>query len=163
MRFAVIATGPSLTDEQVQAVRHLPCVAVSNAYLKAPWALALASADLRWWNHYQPDFEGRRFAVADVPGTEKVGLVSGSNSGLLGMEVAVQLGATSLLLLGFDMHGDHFFGKHETPLKNTDRLGYERFKRQFSGFKKIPVVNCTPGTALDCFPKMDLACALNSP
>lgn len=163
MRFAVIATGPSLTDAQVQAVRHLPCVAVSNAYLKAPWAVALASADLRWWLHYRPEFAGRRFSVSTVPDAERVDLVSGSNSGLLGMEVAVLLGATSLLLLGFDMKGDHFFGPHPVGLKNTDRVGFERFKRQFSGFKKVPVVNCTPGSALDCFPKMDLACALNSP
>jgi hypothetical protein len=162
MRFAVIATGPSLTDAQVQAVRHLPCVAVSNAYEKAPWALALASADLRWWNHYRPDFAGRRFSVSHVPDAERVDLVSGSNSGLLGLEVAVRLGATSILLLGFDMHGSHYFGPHQ-GLKNTDRIGFERFKRQLGGFKKVPVVNCTPGSALECFPKMDLACALKLP
>lgn len=167
MRFAVIATGPSLTDDQVQAVRHLPCVAVSNAYEKAPWALALASADLRWWNRYRPDFAGRRFSVSHVSDTERVDLVSGSNSGLLGLEVAVLLGATSILLLGFDMHGTHFFGPHvgdrDHPLKNSGRSDFDRFKRQLSGFKKVPVVNCTPGSALECFPKMDLACALKLP
>lgn len=162
-RFVVIATGPSLTDEQVQAVRHLPCVAVSNAYLKAPWAVALASADKRWWVHYQPEFEGPKYSVAVVSGTEQVKLVSGSNSGLLGMEVAVMLGATSLLLLGFDMHGTHFFGKHPTPLKNTEPHRFEQFKRQIAGFRKVPVINCTPNSALDCFPKMDLQCALKSP
>src|SRR5688572_270916 len=105
MRYAVIATGPSLTDEQIGMVAHLPCVAVSNAYQRVPNAVALCSADKRWWSHYKPEFEGLKFSVSVVPGVEKVDLVSGSNSGLLGMEVAVQLGATSLVLLGFDMHG----------------------------------------------------------
>ena len=119
MKFVVIATGPSLTDEQVNACRHMPCVAVSNAYEKAPWAMALVSSDKRWWSHYKPEFDGLKFSVSVVPGVEKVDLVSGSNSGLLGMEVAVQLGATSLVLLGFDMHGSHYFGPHPKPLKNT--------------------------------------------
>lgn len=163
MRFAVIATGQSLTDEQVNAVRHMPCIAVSNAYEKAPWAMAMVSADKRWWLHYKPEFEGRKFSVADVPGVDKVGLVAGSNSGLLGLEVAVMLGATSIILLGFDMHGTHYFGPHNGGLRNTPAHRFDQFKQQFRGWKKVPVINCTPNSALDAFPKMDLQCALNLP
>lgn len=163
MKYVVIATGPSLTDEQVNAVRHIPCVAVSNAYEKAPWAKALVSADRKWWNHYKPEFEGLKFSVASVPDVEQVRLVSGSNSGLLGMEVAVKLGATSIILLGFDMHGSHYFGKHPQPLRNTEPHRFEQFKIQFRDFRKVPVINCTPGSSLECYPKMSLECALNSP
>ena len=168
MRFAVIATGQSLTDEQVQAVRSLPCVAVSNAYEKAPWAMALASSDRGWWRHYKPDFKGLKFSVgqvleSEVAGVERIGLIAGSNSGLLGMEVAVHLGATSLILLGFDMKGTHYFGPHQGSLRNTTAHRFEAFKRDLANFKKVPVINCTPDSALECFPKMDLACALRLP
>ena len=163
MKYVVIATGPSLTDEQVSMVRHFPCVAVSNAYEKAPWAEALVSADKRWWNHYKPEFSGKRYSVSVVPDAEQVKLSGGSNSGLLGLEVAVMLGATSIILIGFDMHGSHYFGPHPKPLKNTEPHRFQAFKDQFRAFTKVPVVNCTPGSSLDCFPKMELACALCLP
>lgn len=163
MKFVVIATGPSLTDEQIGMVSHLPCIAVSNAYKRVPNAVALVSADKRWWSHYAPEFEGPKYSVSTVAHVEKIPLVSGSNSGLLGMEVAVKLGATSIILLGFDMHGSHYFGPHPTPLKNTDAHGFQRFKDQFATFRKVPVYNCTPGSQLDCFPKMELSCALSLP
>lgn len=163
MRFAVIATGQSLTDDQVQAVRHIPCVAVSNAYEKAPWAMAMVSADKRWWLHYQPKFDGLKYSLAEVPGVERVkDLMMGSNSGLLGMEVAVKLGATSIILLGFDMHGTHYFGPHQ-QLRNTQPNRFDQFKKQFAAFNKVPVYNCTPDSALHCFPRMTLECALNLP
>lgn len=163
MRFAVIATGQSLTDDQVEQVRHLPTVAVSNAYEKAPWAIALVSADKKWWLHYKPDFHGLKFSLADVPDVEKLPLTMGSNSGLLGLEVAVKLGATSIILLGFDMHGTHYFGPHPTPMRNTIPRRFDAFKQQFAAFKKVPVYNCTPGSALTCFPMLSIQCALSLP
>lgn len=163
MRFAVIATGQSLTDDQIDQVQHLPCVAVSNAYERVPNAIALVSADRKWWEHYRPAFEGRKFSLAKVPDVEQLSLTMGSNSGLLGMEVAVMLGATSIILLGFDMHGTHYFGPHAQPLRNTTEHRFNAFKQQFSGFKKVPVFNCTPGSALTCFPMLSIQCALSLP
>lgn len=163
MRFAVIATGQSLTDDQIEQVRKLPTVAVSNAYEKAPWAVALVSADRKWWEQYKPDFEGRKFSLAKVPDVEQLSLTMGSNSGLLGMEVAVMLGATSIILLGFDMHGTHYFGPHPSPMRNTTEHRFSAFKQQFAGFKKVPVYNCTPGSHLTCFPMLSIQCALSLP
>lgn len=163
MRFAVIATGQSLTDDQIEQVQHLPCVAVSNAYHRVPNAVALVSADRKWWEHYKPDFEGQKYSLAKVPDVEQLTLTMGSNSGLLGMEVAVMLGATSIILLGFDMHGTHYFGPHPSPMRNTTEHRFNAFKQQFAGFKKVPVYNCTPGSALTCFPMLSIQCALNLP
>lgn len=163
MRFAVIATGQSLTDDQIEQVKKLPCVAVSNAYERVPNAVALVSADRKWWEHYRPAFEGRKFSLAKVPDVEQLSLTMGSNSGLLGMEVAVMLGATSIILLGFDMHGTHYFGPHASPLRNTSDRRFEAFKQQIAGFNKVPVFNCTPGSALTCFPMLSIQCALSLP
>ena len=156
MRFAVIATGPSLTLEQVMRVRHLPTVVVSDAYALAPWAAALVSADRAWWRHHRPEFAGRKFCALPVDGydTERLeGLPMGTNSGLWAMHVAVMLGATSMLLLGFDMGGTHYFGPHPEGLKNTKPHRFEQFKRQFANYRPrgVEVVNCTPGSALKCY------------
>lgn len=171
MIFAVLATGPSMSQAVADSVRHLRCVAVSNAYQLAPWAEAMVSVDIAWWKHHPEAlaFPGRKFCVGQVEGTEQYKIPGGSNSGLYGLHVAHMLGATRILLLGFDMHGTHYFGPHPKKrvenaghyeLKNTPPHRFEVFKRQFAYWKRCEVINCTPGSALDCYPKMDLADAL---
>lgn len=164
---AVLATGKSLTVKQVEAVRHLPCIAVSDAYRLAPWALALVSQDKAWWRVNEPEFAGRKFCGQPWPDTEKVefsGLISvGTNSGLLAAFVAVEVfKATRVLLLGVDMGGTHFFGPHPAPLKNTTPQRFEQMKQQFANWKPkgIEVWNCNPASALECYPKMSLDDAL---
>lgn len=161
----ILATGPSLTPEAVARVRHLPCVAVSDAYRLAPWACALVSADKAWWRVHIPDFAGTRYTLADVPEVEKVtDLAMGSNSGLLACHIAVtRLGAKRLLLLGLDMQGSHFFGRHPEPLKNTKPERFEQMKKQFANWapKRVEVWNCNENSGLTCFPRMTLDAALN--
>jgi hypothetical protein len=158
---AVIATGKSLKPEHVEAVRHMPCLAVSDAYRLAPWALALVSQDKAWWRHHKPVFAGRRFCGQPEPNTEQVsftGLISvGTNSALLACHVAVtEFKAKRILLLGVDMQGTHFFGPHPAPLKNTTPQRFEQMKKQFQHWqpKGVEVWNCNPASALECFPKM---------
>ena len=70
----------------------------------------------------------------------------------MGMIVAKTLGAKRLVLLGFDMHGTHFFGKHPEPLKNTTEKIFKTHIRQFDGFSGCEVINCTPNSSLTRFP-----------
>lgn len=161
----ILATGPSLTAEAVAKVRHLPCIAVSDAYRLAPWACAMVSADKAWWRLHNPEFAGPKYTLADVPEVEKVmDLAMGSNSGLLACHIAVtRLGAKRLLLLGVDMHGSHFFGRHPEPLKNTKAERFEQMKKQFANWapKRVDIWNCNPESGLTCFPRMTLDEALN--
>lgn len=167
--WAVIATGASLTKAQVESVRGLSVVAISDAYKLAPWADVLLSNDRAWWNAHPEakDFAGEKFCgvTFDIPeGVTKFdGALSGSNSGLLGIKVAHSKGATRILLLGFDMRGTHYFGKHPPTLKNTTPHRFEAFKRQLAQFKPkgCEIINCTPRSALDCYPKADLAACLS--
>jgi hypothetical protein len=170
MKFAVLATGQSLSQEQADAVQgRCKVVAVSNAYKFAPWADALASCDASWWknNPEALDFAGRKFTTApDWQGLSELervpGVASGTNSGLLGLMVAVQMGATRILMLGYDMHGTHFFGPHPEPLRNPNAARFDVFKKQFERYKPrgIEIVNCTPGSALRAYPMMDFESAL---
>lgn len=165
MIVAVLATGPSMSQAVADSVRgRCTVVAVSDAYRLAPWADALVSQDRAWWkaNPEALDFAGRRYRGGaewqQVRGVEWVkfegAITTSSNSGLLACMVAVQMGAKKLLLCGFDMGGSHFFGEHPKPLKNTPPHRFEVFKSQFAHFRPrgVEIINCTPGSALTCYP-----------
>lgn len=172
MIFAVLATGPSMSQAVADSVRgRCRVVAVSDSYKLAPWADAMASTDARWWHHNPQalEFPGKRYGAfpsfRPVPGVERLDVGSETNSGLLGMHVALKLGATTILLAGFDMRGSHFFGPHPEPLKNTTAIRFEAIKRQFDHFRPrgVRIINCTPNSALRCYDKGDMdACLAES-
>ncbi len=166
-KFVVIATGPSITTQQIDFVRAkhaegvCKVVVVSDAYLLMPEATALVSHDACWWENHAAarEFAGRKFSGRFHPGVELLPFDGhygkALNSGLQAMRAAELLGASRILLLGFDLSADrgaHFFGKHPAPLRNTTP---RRFKSHISQFRKWngpPVVNCTAGSALTQFP-----------
>lgn len=171
----VLATGQSVTGEQVDCVREMheagacQVVAISDAYLRMPTAEALVSNDLNWWRHHPEalQFAGRKFCGHHCPGTERLQptsqFSSGTNSGLQGMRVARDyLKATRILLVGFDMHGTHYFGKHPEPLRNTTPARFTRHLAQFRVWSGCEVINCTPGSALTRFEMGDLREALRT-
>lgn len=93
----------------------------------------------------------------------------GSNSGFQALNLAILWGASKIILVGYDMRcangKRHFFGDHSGPLSNASR--YETFLPAFeTAAKQMPedvrIINATPGSALKCFPMMDLDDALGS-
>ena len=166
----VLATGESLLpDPQAVAdrVRHLPTVAVSDAYKLAPWAQALVACDGKWWNTH-PDamrFAGERWlANGTARGVARIkagGVIcTQTNSGLLGLDYWIRRGAQRVLLLGIDMRGTHYFGPHLT-LRNTTPAWFEVLLAQFAVYAKqlppgVEVVNCSLDSALEVFPKRAL-------
>lgn len=158
--WAVLASGPSMSQEVADSVRSLSVVAVSNTYELAPWANAVVSGDRTWWtnNPQAKEFAGEKFCglcVEPPKGVTKFsGAMSGSNSALLAIQIAVNKGATRVLLLGVDLHGKHYFGDHKPPLKNPTDQRMEVFKRQFAAYKPngVEIINCSPDSALKCYP-----------
>jgi hypothetical protein len=58
----------------------------------------------------------------------------------------------------------HFFGEHPKELVST-KNGYKNWPPRFDAAAKmlppgLEIINCTPGSALKCFPQMSLAEAL---
>ncbi len=97
----------------------------------------------------------------------------GGNSGFQAINLAIHLGAKRILLVGFNMKNEknksnndviyHFFGRHRGPtLRNNDPTvfipAFQEAARRLNG--QVEIVNCTPRTALRCFPCMDLDKAL---
>lgn len=173
--WVIIATGQSLTHDQVEYVRQAweagkcKVAVVSNAYTLAPWADMMVSADTEWWrmNPEALQFKGTKYSRMEYAGGVKGflyrnhNLVNGSNSGLLAMAIARSVKqASKLILLGFDMHGTHYFGPHPKGLNNTTPSRFKTHISQFASFEGPEVINCTPGSALKKFPMIPLNEAL---
>lgn len=160
--WVVIATGQSLKREDVEYVRGKANIAaVNNAYQLAPWADILVSHDRAWWAHHKDamEFAGRKFCRFQHGHCEKYTpeyLPLGCNSGLMAMFIAKELGASKILMLGFDMHGTHYFGPHPQGLKNPVEHSFVRHMRQFTRFDGPEVINCTPDSALKMYPHIPL-------
>lgn len=165
MTWVILATGPSMSQAVADSVRSAKTVAVSDAFRLAPRADVLVSADRKWWiaNPDAKEFAGLKFAAIkpheDADGIERFNAgVNSINSGLLACHVAAKLGAKMILLCGFDLHGTHYFGPHREPLTNTTDKRFEVFKRQFAAYRPagVEIINCTPGSALRCYPMGNL-------
>jgi hypothetical protein len=91
----------------------------------------------------------------------------GSNSGFQAINLAILFSCEHIILIGFDMQktGEkaHFFGDYPENLQTGTE--YTEFAKHFDiAAKKLPahirIVNATPVSALQCFPKMSLEQAL---
>lgn len=177
---AVLASGPSMSQRVADAVRGLPTIVINDTYRLAPWADLLYAADAAWWTLHPEAlrFAGLKVSVDFVGGVKQLNYTgssgydpdprairSGSNSGYQGVHLAAQAGAARILLCGFDMSaakGAHWFGPHRGGLVNTTADTYARFIHRFDSLKAaldergVEVINCTPGSALKCFPSAHL-------
>ena len=180
--------GPSLTAEDVAAVRKRApgVIAINDAYKLAPWADVLYAADAKWWNWHQgvPSFAGRKYTLqadaAKWPGVQVLqntgerglearptGLKTGRNSGYQAINLAVHLGASRVLLLGYDMGPDpqgktHWFGDHPDKSPSPYAIFIERFTDLVVPLRQlgVEVINCSRRTALTVFPQQTLEEAL---
>jgi len=96
-------------------------------------------------------------------------IVTGRNSGYQALNIAVLAGAKTVILLGFDAREPstdgktHWFGDH--PRREPIAV-YAEYRKAFSAgagaieAAGVRVVNCSPGSAIDAFPKMELEDAL---
>jgi hypothetical protein len=201
-RALILASGPSLTPEDVERVRaararsrNLKVVAVNDTYRLAPWADVLYAADAAWWAAH-PDaaeFAGERWTQnidagldgearqafnairpklnvvvskrSDLPSFDAGWVGQGSNSGFQAVNLAVLMGASSVILLGFDMSlgaaGEkHFFGDH--PGRMNMNSPFPVFVRAFErsapvyAQRGIVILNASRRSALKCFRQVKL-------
>jgi hypothetical protein len=101
--------------------------------------------------------------------TGKIGTVGwAGNSGFHALNLAVQMRPSKIILVGYDMrvdHGLHWHGAHQ-GLNNPSQRNVERWRRCMDAAAPvirtigIPVLNCSPISALTAYPKMTLEEAL---
>jgi len=163
-----------------------PVIAINDAHRLAPWADVLYSGDKLWYAQYQgvPAFQGLKYTIESAQGRGRAhvarwpeiqvlrhtgqtglelspdGLRTGQNSGAQAINLAMHFGARRILLLGYDMGGLHWFGSHPKPLSNRSDYGY--FLQMMATMAKplreqgITVINCSPISAMTCYPKQPL-------
>lgn len=183
----ILASGPSLSEDQCEAVRAWRqaetaqprrVIAINNTFRRALWADMLYACDVNWWNVYINEavatFAGefwtqdvraqREHRIKYVESSRADGLGKrpgvihqGGNSGYQAINLAYQAGAEKIVLLGLDMHGTHWHGKHVNGLPNTSdwlfRIWIKNFDALASDLRAegVDVVNCSPDSAVRCF------------
>jgi hypothetical protein len=155
-------------------------IVVNDNYQVAPWADAHYACDLKWhnWHHEKlVAFEGPKYTMDAaaagqyklryIEGRAGVGLSTdpalihtGQNSGYQAINLAYHLGASHIMLLGFDMKmsksgASHWFGDHPDNIRSNYASwlkGFEQIAKQ----DLIQVINCSRDTALTCFERMTI-------
>ena len=173
-----LASGPSLTEEDCRAVQAsgLRTVVANDTHRLVPFADVLCAADLGWWQQHNHEVrESVQRWTTSVPAAQEFDLhlfvqrTPASNSGATAVELAAELGATRVLLLGYDCsleHGTHWHGRHERTA-NPDEGTVGRWRGHFASLAErlakrgVEVINCSRYTALTCFARQDLHVALD--
>jgi hypothetical protein len=164
-----IGSGPSLTKADCDLVAGLPTIVVNDSWKMA--AGILYAGDLSWWDKHHASIDrvhsecytrsanaARKYGLKLFEGTR-----GKYNSGQKAIELAAHLGATRILLLGYDCSikgGLHWHGKHEGGLRNPGPNSVQSWHSEFLTMtlqvKLPPVVNCSRYTELKCFPTATL-------
>lgn len=171
-----LASGPSLTAEDVQRARGFPVVVTNTTFRLAPWADILFGFDSRWWRAHieevRKTFEGRLISINGVADSKGIEQIFGApwwtqygNSGACAISIAMCAGASKVILLGFDCgfspkgpkhwHGDH-------PKGLTNCLSVQKWPYQFGKVAehakrlKCQVINASRHTTLKCFERADV-------
>jgi hypothetical protein len=109
----------------------------------------------------------RLINTAHEPGLSRdpTTLHTGGNSGYQAINLAYLLGASIIVLLAYDMRRSsgavHWHGEHRT-LRNPSEQTLVKWVRNFDALAEdldrdgVPVINCTLGSALRCFPRARL-------
>lgn len=159
---------PYTSQADADLVRGLHRAVVNDAFRLAPDADMLIANDRKWWevNRDALQFAGDKYGFDPPPGVVALRhdrwIASGSDSGSTAIHRAIERGAKRVLLLGFHMHDRHKFPRHAAPLRNTPQHLFVRWIAHYGVMAqrlrgKVEVLNCTPGSALKCFPIVNLA------
>jgi hypothetical protein len=180
-RFFIVATGASLTQDDVNYIKGKgTIIVINNAFKLAPFADILYACDVVWWEAYEKDlinWNGKKMSIfydqngcikwecnTRLNGLGEEVIHTGGNSGYQAINLAYLLGAKEIILLGYDMKQTnglrHFHGQHKRGLRNNDN--YPQWIKHMGILandlkaKGIKVINCTRSTALECYEKQEL-------
>lgn len=180
-RFFICASGPSLTQDDVDYIQNKGMVMmINNGFQLAPWADIIYACDTRWWKAYPEAIKhrGRKISIQhhhpDVelwPHNNKINGIgedmihsNSGNSGQHAINLACLLGAKEIILLGFDFQNTggkvHWHGNHKHGLGNganhEPRIKHMNIAAKQLEERGIKVINCTRETALTCFERKNL-------
>lgn len=178
---AIFASGPSMNRDIADEIRvtTTKVIAINNQAIDcAPWADVIWGSDFKWWKEHYPavkDHPGRKFHVLQSQTHEGVETLlqgtpvfddrpthisCGGNSGYAALCLAVKLGAARVMLYGYDMRAvNGRMRRFEYSANLNSKPRFQHWIPKFDALsielmtkRGVDVVNCTPGSALRCFP-----------
>lgn len=189
----IAASGPSQRASALEHVKgKARLIVVNRTYELAPWADLLYACDFQWWdqNPEAAAFAGLKVTATArglerrpwlqrvpyetgngsshaVPGLslDPMRIHTGGNGGYQALNLAVLLGASRVLLTGYDMGAGkalHWHADHPKPLSNPPKSSFPLWRKHFETTLPdlrragVEVVNCSVETALTCFPRARL-------
>lgn len=187
----LVASGPSAKAVPLDLAKgKARFIAINNSWQLVPWSDALYACDGAWWRHTNgcQEFPGLKLSI-DRGACRQFGLHRvecqkgddrlildrwnvigwGGNSGFGALNLAVQFGATKIILVGYDMtirYGSHWHGDHPSGMSNPKTGNVERWRRAIDAAAVplsrvgIAVFNCSAVSALQNYPKMTFKEAL---
>jgi hypothetical protein len=182
----ILGGGPSLLDFDLTLLQRHRTIAVNNAYKVAPWADAMIFGDCRWYPDHgrglgsfaglkvttcctwerEPGIRIMHKELAPYGISEELGTLRWNlSTGACALNLAFHLGASRIVLAGFDMHkgSDGRKNFHDDYGPFTGRDPFRRFLLPFPAIKAdldrlgVEVINATPGSALTLWPIADPA------
>lgn len=167
-------------------------IVVNESWRRVPDADVLYAHDVRYWqqriDEIRAGFRGecwtqslsaaKRYGLRPIKSYNRDGLTksptaihNGGNSGYGAINLAYLFGARRILLVGFDMQRtdgrSHWHGDHAPPLSQGQPFAQwlPRFKRLAADLKAagVAAINCSPTSALDCFPVVPIEAAIGQP
>lgn len=191
----IIGGGPSLLDMDLTPLHDTAhrVIGVNNAFALGPWVDVCYFGDCRWWDRNKDelkDFPGLvvsscnrkapwmpRWVKQLKRNHKTIGITHGAdsiswnnNSGASAINLAVQLGAKKIVLIGFDMQvkegapnkGHNWHDRHERFHTPAENIYAHRFLKSFGVLAQdleaagVECVNATPGSKLTVFPMVKL-------
>jgi hypothetical protein len=179
-----------------QRDQSLNVIAINDAVYPCYWADYAYACDGQWWDFHGPlyafrggriklkviDAAGNEINTTKVPGLhtfrangierlcrDPTEISTGKNSGFQAVHVAYHLGATRIVLVGFDFRDvmQHWFGEHPKDVRRS-AVGRE-WVRYITNLgaelerEGVAIVNATTGSAITAFPFVDLKEELGVP
>jgi hypothetical protein len=180
----ILGGGPSLLDEDLSLIHNKPVIGVNDAFKLGDWVDVSWSTDCQWldWNKDAlSEFSGVIYSTppckCDHPGIIRikrrnmVGISSNpsvvywnKSSGASAINLAYLLGASKIVLLGFDMkmrgdrhnwHSNHKNTPQPAVYKNVFLKPFEQVAID-AHLRKIKIINATNDTDLTVFQRMPL-------
>jgi hypothetical protein len=197
-----IGTGPSLTMAQVDVARSkgFALTGCNNVALDVPDLEVLYGCNYEWWAAYWDTIKdhpaqkwssnekaAKQFGInwtaeKDAPGLSSDPRVihHGHGSGYSLVNLVYLMGATRIVLLGYDLkyapdydgsshrigsNPRHYFGEYVPHLQHwpsvcvKEGIHFDLVRRYGEVARQglVEIVNCTPDSAIRCFPMMDIA------
>lgn len=156
----ILATGPSLNEEQVNRVKGKARVlTINNAYQLAPWADIHVACNDDWWDYYWKKDEvlrdmsadkwtrykhqAKKFGINYIDSVDKTGLSHdpsvvhiNKGSGPLAINIATLYGFKKIILLGHDMKFANDYNGKQKKAGSTPRHYFGEYPKHMQHFPR---------------------------